>query len=216
MGMGPNAAGSPIGGGAGAAAAGGMTVGAAVSGATNSTILFADSSGNLGSSSDADLAALALGRFKITSAITSDHVHMGHFDHCASATDYQIRLDLDGDTNIKAPGAGAALTLIGGDSGAGAINFFTNNSSRWTMNSSGHLIANTDNTFDIGATAATRPRDLHLARNLGFATGQSVALGGGAAPTFGTIGGSGPAAAAQVAWLKVLLNNVNTFIPYWQ
>lgn len=43
----------------------------------------------------------------------------------------------------------------------------------------------------------------------------SVALGGGAAPTFGTIGGSGPGTAGQNSWWKVNLNGTNYFIPVW-
>ena len=43
--------------------------------------------------------------------------------------------------------------------------------SHWTFNSAGntfgaHLLAGTDNTYDIGASGATRPRDLFLGRNL--------------------------------------------------
>lgn len=41
-------------------------------------------------------------------------------------------------------------------------------------------------------------------------------LGGGAAPTFGTIGGTGPTAAAQNSWLKVKVNGVASFIPLWR
>lgn len=43
-----------------------------------------------------------------------------------------------------------------------------------------------------------------------------VALGGGAAPTFGTIGATGPTAAAQNAWLPVILSDgVAGFVPVW-
>lgn len=35
----------------------------------------------------------------------------------------------------------------------------------WKVNTSGHLVI-TDNTYDIGASGATRPRDIYLARNL--------------------------------------------------
>jgi hypothetical protein len=49
--------------------------------------------------------------------------------------------------------------------------------------------------------------------NYGYA---GVALGGGAAPTVGTIGGSGPASAAQVAWLKIQVNGTASYVPYWQ
>lgn len=42
------------------------------------------------------------------------------------------------------------------------------------------------------------------------------ALGGGAAPTLGTIGGTGPAAAAQAAWIQVVGTNGTTYwIPVW-
>jgi len=43
------------------------------------------------------------------------------------------------------------------------------------------------------------------------------ALGGGAAPTVGTIGGSGPAAAAQRNWLRFLESDgTASFIPVWR
>lgn len=44
-----------------------------------------------------------------------------------------------------------------------------------------------------------------------------VALGGGAAPTFGTIGGSGPATAAQNTWMRVLDSTGAAFwVPAWK
>lgn len=44
-----------------------------------------------------------------------------------------------------------------------------------------------------------------------------VALGGGAAPTFGTIGGTGPATAAQNTWLRALDSTGATiWIPVWK
>jgi len=47
-------------------------------------------------------------------------------------------------------------------------------------------------------------------------TGAPVALGGGAASTVGTIGGLGPARAAQAGWLKfTLLDGTTAFVPYW-
>lgn len=47
----------------------------------------------------------------------------------------------------------------------GAMIFYTNATERWNIQAAGHLVAGTDNTYDIGAAAATRPRDLHLGRN---------------------------------------------------
>lgn len=44
-----------------------------------------------------------------------------------------------------------------------------------------------------------------------------VALGGGAAPTLGTIGGAGPTAAAQNSWMRVLDNTGAAFwVPAWK
>jgi hypothetical protein len=44
----------------------------------------------------------------------------------------------------------------------------------------------------------------------------AVANGGGSAPTFGTIGGSGPTTAAQNAWLQVQVAGTNSWIPIWR
>jgi hypothetical protein len=44
-----------------------------------------------------------------------------------------------------------------------------------------------------------------------------VALGGGAVPTLGTIGGTGPAAAAQNTWMRVLDSTGAAFwVPAWK
>ena len=45
---------------------------------------------------------------------------------------------------------------------------------------------------------------------------QGVALGGGAAPVVGTIGGAGPAVAAQNEWLAITTQNGAGFVPVWQ
>lgn len=44
----------------------------------------------------------------------------------------------------------------------------------------------------------------------------NVALGGGAAPTLGTIGGSGPATAGQNMWLAVKIAGTLSFLPVWR
>lgn len=43
----------------------------------------------------------------------------------------------------------------------------------------------------------------------------AIALGGGVAPTLGTIGGSGPSVAAQNEWLRIETQNGIRFIPVW-
>lgn len=48
-------------------------------------------------------------------------------------------------------------------SGADLLDFVTAGVNAWRLNASGHLLAVTDNTYDIGASGATRPRNLYLA-----------------------------------------------------
>lgn len=43
----------------------------------------------------------------------------------------------------------------------------------------------------------------------------AVALGGGSAPTLGTIGGSGPATAGQNEWIRINTQNGIRFVPAW-
>lgn len=120
--------------------AGGVVVGQAVSGGTASTFIYTDASGNVATSSDVDVAAaVAFGRLRVSSGgIVADHVHIGHFDKCSSGTNFQIRLDPDGDTQVKAPGVSTSLSLIGGDSGTSSVTIFVNASvNRITCNNTG-------------------------------------------------------------------------------
>lgn len=65
-----------------------------------------------------------------------------------------------------------------GTTTAHAVNFSTNNTDRWSISGSGgHFLAVADNTYDIGASGATRPRNLFVGG--GMTTG---------APTGGTSG----------------------------
>lgn len=84
--------------------------------------------------------------------------------------------------------------------------------------------ANTANVADIQTDASDRlvlgdtVNPIYLqssAGNVDFRYAVT-ALGGGAVPTLGTIGGAGPAAAAQHSWLKILINGTASFIPIWR
>lgn len=107
----------------------------------------------------------------------------------------------------------------------------------WVFSSAGPLLTFVDNTVDIGLSGANRPRTGYFATSvetvlvqngtgtlqLGNASGDiqwkkaNVALGGGAAPTVGTIGGSGPAVAAQRNWLRFIESDgTASFIPVWR
>lgn len=64
-------------------------------------------------------------------------------------------------------GAAAGNENIYTYSDAGDLYFGTNaDAVRWRITSSGHLLAGADNTYDIGASGATRPRNMYLAGNL--------------------------------------------------
>lgn len=65
-----------------------------------------------------------------------------------------INTDSTNTLDIRRTGASSIITI----SPAGT--------ERWRFNSSGHLLAATDNTVDIGASGANRPRDLYLSGTL--------------------------------------------------
>jgi len=64
---------------------------------------------------------------------------------------------------------GGAGNLRVGTYSATTLTLFSNNVDRWQVTTAGHFVAVTDNTLDIGASGATRPRDLFLGRNLSVA-----------------------------------------------
>lgn len=73
-------------------------------------------------------------------------------------------------------------------SAANALGFATAGAERWTINSSGHLLATDDATYDLGASGATRPRDLFLSRNITIGGIIAVPDGSAANPPFTNIG----------------------------
>lgn len=66
-------------------------------------------------------------------------------------------------------GTQGTLTTNTGDlwiAPAGALNLYTAGSLRWQVTSAGHLIAGADNSYDLGASGATRPRSVYIAVSL--------------------------------------------------
>ena len=63
-------------------------------------------------------------------------------------------------------GSAAPSAFYFGTANNNPIYVETNNTKRWTFNGSGHLLAFTDNTFDIGASGATRPRTGYFGTSL--------------------------------------------------
>jgi hypothetical protein len=82
------------------------------------------------------------------------------------------------------------------------IKFRTNGSDRWQINTSGHFLADADNTYDIGASGANRPRDVYAGRAMviGGASGvnNSGYLGSWSAGRIGFTNGATFAAAASL------------------
>lgn len=83
-----------------------------------------------------------------------------------------------------AAGTGSARVLTLASSGTAGTRLRTNSTDRWLVDGSGHITAFTDNTLDIGAAGATRPRSLFLGTNI---TTGAPAGGTAAAWKLGTV-----------------------------
>lgn len=59
-------------------------------------------------------------------------------------------------------GTGGAVNLIIGAGAGGGLFLESAGSLRWQLNTGGHFIAQTDNSYDIGASGATRPRSIYV------------------------------------------------------
>ncbi len=70
----------------------------------------------------------------------------------------------------------ASSPLAIGTVASQSLNFATNNTLRWLINNSGHLLGGSDNTYDLGTSAALRPRTGYF--------GTSVIVGGVASIAF--------------------------------
>lgn len=75
-----------------------------------------------------------------------------------------------------AGGTGVARAMCMGTRVNASVQFMVNSIDVWAFSSAGNgtLVANTDNTLDIGFTGANRPRDLNLGRNLVLNTSSRI------------------------------------------
>lgn len=93
---------------------------------------------------------------------------------------------INGASGISSTGTGTLSITSGGDILVSAQNVVlqanailtlqTNGVSRWQVTAAGHLVAATDNAYDIGASGATRPRDVFIGRSLNVPTYTVAAL----------------------------------------
>lgn len=93
-----------------------------------------------------------------------------------------------------------------------------------TINAGGATVTEAATVYIVGAPSGGAANyALHVAAGtakfdgpMQFGTGQ-VSLGGGAGATLGTIGGAGPTAAGQNAWLQLIdSTGANIWVPYWK
>jgi hypothetical protein len=146
-------------------------------------------------------------------------------------TNDSARLRVEGSTNLT-----TALQLFraGNTCGAiwqenGAMRFGVNGSDgfneRWSINNSGHFLAGTDNSFDIGASGATRPRTVYAATSVegGYIRAGAASAGAASTTTIGngtatTVGAAGAASALPANPLGYIIAHVGTTqvkIPYY-
>jgi hypothetical protein len=87
-------------------------------------------------------------------------------------------------TTAETVGMDSGIITFTTNSGLTAGNTFTP-TERWRINSSGHFLAGADNSYDIGASGATRPRNLYVAGTGTFGgavTAASVTVSAGMVP----------------------------------
>jgi hypothetical protein len=68
--------------------------------------------------------------------------------------------------SVQQAGTGSARALYIGTEGANGVLFRTNATTVWQFTSAGHLLTVADNTYDIGASGATRPRTIYAGTSI--------------------------------------------------
>ena len=63
-------------------------------------------------------------------------------------------------------GTGSARDLTILNTSAANLYLGTSNGAQWAINSSGHILTSSDNTYDIGASGTTRPRNVYVANDI--------------------------------------------------
>lgn len=109
-------------------------------------------------------------------------------------------------------------TFKAGTGASRNLAFYIGNSATWLMSAPGHFIANSDNTLDIGASGANRPRNLFLGGGITHGSTTllttTTALTNGAAADTGTLTNA-PAAGDPTKWIPINDNGTTRYIPAW-
>jgi hypothetical protein len=137
---------------------------------------------------------------------------------------FQVQGTSAASVNLTCGGAysGAGITV----DGSAALQLRTVGAERWRISSTGHFLAATDATYDIGASGATRPRDYYGSGNSilgGFVRVSAASAGVASTTTIGsttatTVGATGAASALPALPLGYIIAHVGTTqvkIPYY-
>lgn len=73
-------------------------------------------------------------------------------------------------------GTGSYRNFFIGTDGGNSLYFRTNATNRWAVGSTGNFVSLADNTYDIGASGANRPKDVYIAGNLTAGAGANVKI----------------------------------------
>lgn len=127
-----------------------------------------------------------------------------------------LAANLNGTMGIGTLAAGSIQELYAGDSGVTELRFYQKTALRAFLKSdaSANFRLDADGSIDF-APNNTVALSLTTGGLVDIKNG-NTALGGGAAPTLGTIGGSGPASAAQHSWQKIKIAGVDSYVPVWR
>ena len=149
--------------------------------ATTRTLTIPDASGTIALTSN-KLSTFAATTSAELAGVISDETGSGALVFATSPTfTTSINITSSGQTTqVQHDGTNGVLSsstqLLLYSNGANATIFHTNSTERWRINSSGHLLAGADNTYDIGASGATRPRNIYIAGT--GAIGDNTTIGG--------------------------------------
>jgi len=127
----------------------GWTAGNAVN--AQDTILARDAAGTLAQRNGSNAQMFRVYN-TYTDASNYERMHIGYSSGAAA---FQILSD--------ALGTGVARQLHIGTNTSASLILMTGNTAKWYITSAGHFLAGTDNTYDIGASGANRPRSVHIA-----------------------------------------------------
>lgn len=108
---------------------------------------------------------------------------------------------------VQQGGTGSARPLDFGTVGSASVNIYTNNTARWGWDTSGHYVAQTHNTYDIGAAGATSPRTIYVGTAVAIGT-NPASSGAVRIPNAGTLSARNAANSGDVTLAQLTSSDV--------